>query len=143
MPNPSEMLCRARRISSMLNAGSLRGRRTMLSYRRIISLVLTLLIGASVAWTKAQDHSTAKPVIQQDRVIAGSPNDSLEVRHLVLQGSNEAIGRTLAQLAMERYRVRPQPSQDPLRTRAQRRYFEKNYPILYDRMKGVASAFGR
>lgn len=112
----------------------------MFSYRRSVALGFGLLIGAFAAWTNAQDR--ANPVIQQDHIVAGSPKDSMEVRHLVLQGSNEAIGHTLTQLATERYRVRPQPSLDPLRTRAQRRYIEKNYPILYDRMKGVAAAFG-
>jgi predicted choloylglycine hydrolase len=79
---------------------------------------------------------------QHERVIAGSPQDSLEVRHLVLKGTNEEIGRALAQLARERYQAQPRPSQDPARTRAQRRYIEKNFPILHDRMRGVASAFG-
>ena len=74
-------------------------------------------------------------------MIAGSPKDSLEVRHLVLRGTNEEIGRTLAQIARERYQAKPPVSQDPLRTRSQRRYIEKNFPILYERMRGVASSF--
>lgn len=79
---------------------------------------------------------------RQERVIAGSPNDSLEVRHLVLKGTNEEIGRALADIAQERYQVRLQPARDSLRTRATRRYIEKNYPILYDRMRGVAASYG-
>lgn len=82
-------------------------------------------------------------IIKKDAVIAGGPKDSMEVRHLVLNGSNEEIGRTLALLAKDRYQAKLQPSQDRLRTRAQRRYIEKNYPILYDRMRGVASAYGQ
>src|SRR5689334_5096473 len=81
--------------------------------------------------------------LRSDRVIAGGPKDSLEVRHLVLGGPNEAIGRALAQVARDRYGVRPKPSQDPLTTRAQRRYFERQYPALHDRMRGVAAAFDR
>lgn len=79
---------------------------------------------------------------RQERVVAGSPADSLEVRHLVLTGTNEEIGRALAEIARDRYDTRLEPSRDPLRTRALRRYVEKNYPILHDRMRGVASAFG-
>ena len=79
---------------------------------------------------------------RQERVIAGSPADSLEVRHLVLTGTNEEIGRALAEIARDRYDTRPDPSSDRLRTRASRRYIAKNYPILHDRMRGVASAFG-
>ena len=80
---------------------------------------------------------------RQERVIAGGPNDSLEVRHLILSGTNQEIGRALAEIARDRYGVRPERSRDPLRTRAARRYIEKNDPILYERMLGVASAFGQ
>jgi hypothetical protein len=104
-----------------------------------IPLLLVLLLTASAL---AQEPSAAR-VIQKDQVVAGSPKDSLEVRHVVLRGSNEAIGRTLAEIARERYQVEPQASEDRLRTRAQRRYFEKNYPALHDRMRGVAAAFGK
>jgi hypothetical protein len=32
---------------------------------------------------------------------------------------------------------------DPVRTRARRHYFEKDYPVLFERMRGVAAAFGQ
>src|SRR6186713_1361294 len=51
-------------------------------------------------------------VVQVDRVIAGGPDKSLEVRHLVLRGSNEQIGRALAEIAKERYGVRLQAVRD-------------------------------
>ena len=79
---------------------------------------------------------------RQERVIAGGPNDSLEVRHLVLRGTNEEIGRALAEIAIESYGARAERTSDPLRTRAQRRYIENAFPILADRMRGVAAAFG-
>src|SRR5262245_4256121 len=82
-------------------------------------------------------------VVQQDRVIAGGPGDSLEVRHLVLAGTNEQIGRALAEIARERYGARLQASRDPLQARAQRTFLERNDPILLERMRGVAAAFGR
>ena len=85
----------------------------------------------------------APAVVQKDQVVAGSPKDSMEVRHLVLKGTNEEIGRALTTIARDRYQARPQPSQDSLRTRAQRRYLERTYPILHDRMRGAASAFGK
>jgi predicted choloylglycine hydrolase len=90
----------------------------------------------------AQDKGTARGVLLQDRVVAGGPKDFLEVRHVVLKGSNADIGRALATLARERFRTEPLPSSDPLRTRVQRRYFQEHYPILFERMRGVASAFG-
>jgi hypothetical protein len=79
----------------------------------------------------------------QDQVIAGGPEDFMEVRHLVLTGPNTEIGRALATLAKERFGLEPAASADRLRTRIQRRYIEVNDPILYDRMRGVAAAFGK
>src|SRR5688500_6621290 len=82
-------------------------------------------------------------VVQKDRVIAGGPSKSLEVRHLVLRGSNEQIGRALAEIARERYGARLDPVGDPVQVRAQRKFLERNNPILLDRMRGVAAAFDK
>src|SRR4029077_2536985 len=62
---------------------------------------------------------------------------------LVLRGTNEQIGRALAEIAKERYGTRLEPSKDPLRERALRKFLEQNYPILLDRMRGVAAAYGK
>jgi acyl-CoA:6-aminopenicillanic acid acyl transferase len=85
---------------------------------------------------------SAAALQRQERVIAGSPSDSIEVRHLVLRGTNEEIGRALAEIAQERYGAHAERASDPLRIRAQRRYIETAFPILADRMRGVAAAFG-
>ena len=103
----------------------------MFSRKPILALVLSLLLTASAAALQ-----------KEERVIAGSPSDSMEVRHLVLRGTNEEIGRALADIARERYGARAELSRDPLRTRAQRHFIEATYPILADRMRGVAEAFG-
>ena len=99
--------------------------------RRVViaSLSLALLIGTA----RAQ-------ITRQERVIAGGPADSMEGRYLYLKGSNEEIGRALAEIGRDRYQVKLERSSDPLRTRATRHYIEKNYPILYERMRGVAAA---
>lgn len=106
--------------------------------RTLPALVLVLLLGSGVV-----PDSSASEVIQQDRIIAGGPDDALEVRHLVLRGTNEQIGRALAEIAKERYGVRLQPIRDAALLPAQRMFLERNYPILLDRMRGVAAAFSR
>src|SRR6185369_13942666 len=78
---------------------------------------------------------TAKAAVEKDEVIAGSPKDSLEVRHLVLRGTNEQIGRALAEIAKERYGVKVDKAADPVQVRAQRKFLERNYPALLDRMR--------
>src|SRR5262245_29974341 len=107
--------------------------------RAIASFGLVLLLSsAGFLSTAASDD-----VVQVDRVIAGGPSHSLEVRHLVLRGTNEQIGRALARLAKERFGTRLEPARDPLQARALRRFLERNDPILLDRMRGVAAAFGK
>jgi hypothetical protein len=116
----------------------------MLSRKSLVAAGLALAIFAGVAYLVGHASRATTPLLaltERERVIAGGPGDSLEVRHLVLEGTNEQIGNRLARLARERYDVRPLPSPDPLRTRLQRKYIEKNFPILYERMRGVASAF--
>ena len=99
--------------------------------------------GAGRLPTRRNLRGDGKNAIRQDLVIAGGPEDFMEVRHLVLAGTNEEIGRALATLAIERFGLEPLASSDRLRTRIRRRYIETNYPILHDRMRGVAAAFGK
>ena len=64
------------------------------------------------------------------------------VRHIVIGGSNQAIGKKLAEIARERYGVRLAKNPDPIYGKARLSYMERNYPILFERMKGVAAAYG-
>ena len=110
---------------------------------RMIRPVGLVLLLSLLAVTGCLSAAESNSVVQEDRVIAGGPGDSLEVRHLVLRGTNEQIGRALAEIAKERYGVRPEPANNPLQVRAQRKFLERNYPMLLDRMRGVAAAFGK
>jgi len=77
----------------------------------------------------------------EESVVAGGPDYFMEVRHVVLKGSNYEIGRKIAEIA-KRNNDQIKPSGDPLRNKVQREYMEKNYPIHYERMKGVADTYG-
>src|SRR5262245_23585193 len=96
--------------------------------RTIPPLTLVLTLSLSLSAPSCASPAASESVIQKDQVVAGGPNDSLEVRHLVLKGTNEQIGRALAELAKERYGVRLEPARNPLQVRAQRKYLERNYP---------------
>lgn len=76
-----------------------------------------------------------------ESVVAGGPGKFVEVRHVVLRGSNAAIGRRIAEFAM-RNGTRLSPSENLILNRAKREYMVRNYPMMYERMTGVASAFG-
>lgn len=62
------------------------------------------------------------------------------VRHLRLAGSHREIGRALAATAEQVHgaAARPVPAADPLVEAARRRWFERNHPVLAERMLGVA-----
>ncbi|MHB8896668.1 MAG: hypothetical protein ACYC99_16045, partial [Candidatus Geothermincolia bacterium] len=71
------------------------------------------------------------------------PDNYMEVRHLVLEGSNRRMGKALGDIARESYGVsRLMPYASTTYARAHREYMEQNYPILLDRMRGVAESFG-
>ncbi len=108
-----------------------------------VRVVLFAAVLLGVPWRAAADEVKASRagLAFTERKVAGGPDDFMEVRHLVLRGTNAAIGGKLAELARERHGVTLQPSDDPLRTRAQRVYFRNNYAQHYERMRGVAGAF--
>ncbi len=75
-------------------------------------------------------------------VLPRGDGEFVTVRHIVMRGSNQAIGKKLAEIARDRYGVRPAKNPDPIYGKARLAYMERNYPILWERMKGVAAAYG-
>jgi hypothetical protein len=115
----------------------------MLRSWRSVVLALVTVLGVLAADGRVLAQAPSGSAVKQDAVVAGGPQDFMEVRHVVLKGSNEAIGKALADIARERHQATPATGGEPLRTRARRHYIEKNYPILFDRMRGVAAVFGK
>ncbi len=66
----------------------------------------------------------------------------MEVGHLVLRGTNREIGAQLATMALERHGVAPATGGDPLVTRARRRWYRREWPAHFERMRGVADVHG-
>lgn len=86
--------------------------------------------------------SAAGGIEFSEKVVAGGPSDFLEVRHIVLRGTNFEIGKKLAEITKARHGVGAERSADKLKTRAQRLYFERNHPLHFERMRGAAAALG-
>jgi len=112
-------------------------------FRRPARVIPALGLVLALCGAHGAPAAASAKVVQEDRVIAGGPKYSLEVRHLVLRGSNEQIGKALAEIAKQRYGLRLEPAQDPMRERALRTFLERNDRILLDRMRGVAAAYGK
>jgi len=107
--------------------------------------VSVLIVFASVAPFLCSCQSKSAPASPtpsfKETVVAGTAEDFMLVRHLVIRGSDYEIGKKIGEVARE-IGVRLAPTADSLRNKVQREYVKKNYPILYERMRGVADAFG-
>jgi len=85
-------------------------------------------------------YSCSQKLDHKETVIAGGPDRFVEVRHVVLKGPNFEIGKKIGEMAI-RNGTRITPSDNLILNRAKREYMSKNYPVLYERMKGVAAAY--
>lgn len=62
------------------------------------------------------------------------------VYHLTMRGTNFEIGQKLTELAIERYGVSSAKREaEPIYSQARRTYLQRNHPIFWERMRGVAS----
>lgn len=67
----------------------------------------------------------------------------MTVRHLRVHGTNFEIGRRVGELTLQRHGKSPADYlTNPLYARARRAYVRRNYPIHWERVRGVAAAFG-
>ncbi len=108
--------------------------------KRIFFLMLLLVIiflsaGLSGEYEKSGD------IYAKETIAAGSKNDFMLVKHVVIKGSNYEIGKKIAEFAI-RDGIKIFPLGEPRRNRVQRSYMKKNYPVFYQRMKGAADAYG-
>ena len=108
--------------------------------RSVKNVFVSALFGMVLLSMMAMPFPAQAPEYKET-VIAGGPDKFAEVRHVVLKGSNFEIGKKIGELA-KRDGVRMKPSQDTILNRAKRQYVARNYPILFDRMRGIADSFG-
>ncbi len=118
-------------------------------------LMLSILVSLSFIGVSATSGARAKgsnnrqaaadknPVVLKNEILLNRDSSSYtEVRHIVLKGTNEDIGKALGEISKEDYGVKPSRFVDPVYARARMSYMQKNYPAFYERMKGVAEAYG-
>ncbi len=78
-----------------------------------------------------------------ERTFFGGTDHFMTVRHLTVRGTNFEIGRQLGELAIERHgKSSTSYLADPLYANARRVYFQRHYPIHWERVRGVAAALG-
>lgn len=109
-------------------------------FRELRNLIALLAL-ATFILAPAAAPAAASDVQYRETVVAGGPERFMEVRHVFMKGTNFAIGEKLGEIAAA-FGARPGPRGDALLNRIQREYMASNYPILHERMRGIASAFG-
>ncbi len=88
-------------------------------------------------------HSANPSIVKDEVFIAKENGTQVEWRHIVLKGNNTQIGMAQAEIAQRDYGVNSLTRYaDPVYGRARQTYMERNYPIMRERMKGIAMAYG-
>ncbi len=101
-------------------------------------LLLALLFSCMVLWENA---CLAEELHFSEKIFFQDHQQPLTVYHVRLKGSNEQIGRALAEIAKQRYHLKLPLINDPNAAEAKRTYFMKHTPLLWERMLGVLAAF--
>lgn len=78
----------------------------------------------------------------KEAIIIPAGKGFMTIRHLTISGTNQEIGKKLAEIAIERHSFskRVTSAQNRLITHSLRAYIAHNYPILLNRSKGAAEA---
>jgi len=84
------------------------------------------------------------PALVKDEIMIPMENGTeMEWRHIILKGNNTQIGMALGEIAQKDYGLKSlKKYADPIYGKARQEYMARNYPIMSERMKGVAVAFG-
>ena len=105
------------------------------------NVIISAIVGMVFFLSMMAMPSAAQELKYKETVIAGGPDKFAEVRYVVLKGSNFEIGKKIGEIA-KRDGTPIIPSENHIMNRAKREYMAKNYPIHFERMKGLAAAFG-
>ena len=101
-------------------------------------LFLIALMAVVILFVK----SAGPVVVKNEVILPRGPGQYMEVRHIVLRGSSEEIGRAIGEIGQKWLGIKLPQSAGPLYAKAQQLYLRKNYPILVEKSEGVARSYG-
>ena len=86
----------------------------------------------------------AAPIVKEEVILKQGEDSYQSVRHIVIQGTNEEIGKVLGDIAQKSYGIKDLAHYpDESYAKAADLYLAQNAPILRERAKGVAASFGK
>ncbi|MDP8299712.1 MAG: C45 family peptidase [Candidatus Tantalella remota] len=109
--------------------------------KNIIKLALISVVIALIA-QPGYARGGRKLDVKDEIVLKKGPGTYMQVRHITIKGTNEEIGKALADIARKGYDTKLVKYADPVYAKARLEYMKKNYPFMHDRMKGVAKSYG-
>jgi hypothetical protein len=84
----------------------------------------------------------AAPIVKDEMILEQGKDSYQSVRHIVIQGTNEEIGKALGDIAQKDYGItRLTQYPDALYAKAADDYMKANSPVLRERAKGVAASY--
>ena len=109
----------------------------------VIGFILIIIISVLGLGIFLQAQSPRNPVVVTNEVILPKGSgDYMEVRHIVLRGTNEEIGRALGDIGQNNFSAVLSRYNSSLTGAARNEYIRTHYPILWERMQGVAASYG-
>jgi penicillin V acylase-like amidase (Ntn superfamily) len=101
---------------------------------RLLASASALVVICTAASAQVSEFSLKK--------VAGTKSDLMIVRHLMVRGSNEAIGRKLAEIARKEHDAQLLKWNSNVIGQSQLKWFQANYPERMERAAGVRAAYG-
>ncbi|MEI7751371.1 MAG: C45 family peptidase [Candidatus Omnitrophota bacterium] len=84
----------------------------------------------------------AAPSVKDEVLLTQGKDSYQSVRHIVITGTNEEIGKALGDIAQKEYGIKKLPQYpDAVYAQAMDTYMEAHSPILKERSKGVAESY--
>lgn len=119
-----------------------------------LSIVFIIVLAFISAITLAEENqangaahnaipSKSSAIVKDEVLFSMENGNEIEMRHIILRGNNTEIGMALGEIAQKDYGVTSlKRYADPIYGKACQEYMARNYPILQDRMNGVAMSYG-
>lgn len=113
--------------------------------RTTLALLLAVCHAVLLAACGDSGNSSSGALVKNDLVVQKVGGNYQEVRHIVLKGTNQEIGKSLAQLSKDYYQAQPLqfPTQGGLSYKAGRNsYIQQYFPSLAARQRGIEAYYG-
>jgi predicted choloylglycine hydrolase len=109
----------------------------------VIGVVLIAIISVLGLGIFLQAQSPRNPVVvTNDVILPKGPGDYMEVRYIVIKGTNAEIGKALGDIGQSNFGAMLSRYTAPANSSARNEYIRIHYPVLWERMQGVAASYG-